>query len=248
MSKDKDKNKERKLTYTGRMRVAKDNAKRFGVDTSQYGNRQQSGQLYGKKDIDNLPDAVAQAAQNNYNLRESMKYGSMTGHKAFEDAPETIGSMDDLAKINKAMKTVHRKDLNRGGAFASESDYSGVSNEMAQQYQRFLGDKFKTEMPEADDLKPEAPAEPEAPVELSQTAQDTLNFEQDRGGRPDPFTSTTSEQSGDTLDMGGLAYNPVAGVQNEESGQFLDNYKLNVKRGVQQAGFSSRGPNSLHNK
>lgn len=139
-----------------------------------------------------------------------------------------------LAKLAKQGYTFN--DIQSAGnqlgitSFNSENDGKAISE--------FLENHYNPSQPEKK-KKPKEKVKPEKPAELSQTAKDAI-----AGGtnRPSAFGTEEDEVSQQAnMNLGSMSYDPTAGIKNQDVGNFLDDYKLKLKRRNRDGGVVTRG-------
>ena len=227
-----------KLDYFGKEDFLRNEAKKYGINTSDYSqNQRESGNFGTKGSYEDLERDVLNASRSDNSTGQAIMAGKMSGNDRFKDVGDGISSMSELFTVSQAMKKTH-KDMGNTGNFSSANDLGNVASHLSREYEDSFRNSFDTgkETKDTDDVETLSPSE----TVLSQEAQDILNFNQ--GARPNPFSKSAKD-----FDYEGMAYNPNTGKDSEEGGDFLDNYKVNVQKGLQLSGIPTRGPNSLNN-
>ena len=98
-------------------------ASRFDVDTNQFIEEDTGSQ--GAMDRDGLIKAIETAAAGDYDTRTSMQYAQDV--EGYEDMPKSIGSIDDVYKVDQISRNIHKDVLGHGGKYSSLEDYSNIS-------------------------------------------------------------------------------------------------------------------------
>ena len=116
--------------YWGKQDYLKEQADRYGIDLDEYevlGNN--SGKEFGKdlKSMQDLENAIARSAANDYDVRESLAAGKATGSKHYKDLGDGISNIDEAFAATKAMKKTHKNALENTGDFSSANDYGNVT-------------------------------------------------------------------------------------------------------------------------
>ena len=216
-------------------------AERYGIKPSDYAfGRPGAGGIQKKNPMD-FSAHVAAAANQDYDTRRTMEAAAMSGHsKSKKYAEGGFGGLEDVTKANNIMRRMHENDGN-GCSFSSASDYAGVTFGQVNKERDNFAKQFATK----DDLNTQQTLEQTAtksePVKLSNRAESALgdyNFEQ--APKSSAFQGNTKKPE--------LAYDPNAGVKSNKAGGFLNDYKLDIQKGIAKDGTPGRGPNSIHNK
>ena len=77
----------------------------------------------------NLEDSVVQAMNNNYNVRESLKYGVESGNKHFKGLGTSVDSMTAAVGAHQAMMNYAKKDLKHKNT-TSVNDFADIPNRL----------------------------------------------------------------------------------------------------------------------
>ena len=122
--------------YWGKQDYLKEQAERYGIDLSEYevlgnnsGKEGLGGDLKSQQDLEN---AIARSAANDYDVRESIAAGKATGSKHYKDLGDGISNIDEVFAANRAMKKTHKNAMGNTGNFSSANDYGNVTAYMQQ--------------------------------------------------------------------------------------------------------------------
>ena len=214
-------------------------APQYGIDLSEYSNQNRPGAGgVEKKSWDDLGRDIATAMSNDYDVRRTMELAKETGNKKAAKLPDGLVTGTDAHMVHKFMYKTHKNRMDSGGAYDGANDQAGVMNywkdKSASQRNSALEDQFGQKEIET----PEASTVDTTPKELSDRAKTAMDSAGDYSFKP--------------VDRGlgneNVAYDPNAGIKDQKSGEFLNNYKQDIQSGVKKAGVSSRGMMSLHNR
>ncbi len=230
-------------------------AKRYDVDPSDYGFNKSDGGIKKKSPMDFSKD-VAKAARNDYDTRRTIEAAAMAGKgKAEEFAKKGLNSLEDVTKANNMFAKMHERAGN-GGDFSSAKDFAALTFGQVKRDRNKLMESIEDSKGSGEAEKTPA-AEAAAEVrELSDRGSAAIEAggdyryqEVNRGLGMDasPFNADFNP-----VDRGlgneSVAYDPTAGIQTAGAGDFLNNYKEDVKTGVKRAGVSTRGAGSIQKR
>lgn len=154
----------------------------------------------------------------------------------FADVPSSINSMEDVFNVNKFMRDTYDNE-NLG-----DKDYAGPHGSSEQRaavtdyYVNLDRSNLLKDVAPKDDQQTEVALEPPTPVELSDreiTAKERVDNHS--------YTDVGMALSPD----GRLTFPSVNDNSSKASTDFLDDYKFNVKQGLEIAGIPTRGPGSV---
>lgn len=226
--KDKEKFKANPFDYMGGGRV-RELGDHLGVDASDYninyGRTSGSGRTY-KGDRDDYNEAVARAADSNYSFRRNAEAQALAGNKDFKEyAKNGFENVGDVVDANTLMRKLHKK-AGMGGSFSSASDYAGVTHRSVQSDRDKLMEDL---MAKTQAATPEAAPEPPPEAQFSITEEEDFANDEARDARIDEYERNR-------------AFSGLIGDENTQD--YMDNYKFNVASGLRNAGVETRGSNA----
>jgi hypothetical protein len=232
MGKKKDKDKEKaefdaRMFRAGRLtKKQKAAVDRYGIDLSEYHpNADMTDRVSGKKGYDQLEKELLRRANADYTTMRANEAAALAGNEeAKRFAEKGIGSLADLTAMGKMQKKMHR-DLGKGGAFTSASDFAGLSFANVEADRQKLMEDLQAK---AEDATPELP-EPSQEPQFLITAEEDLARDTARDERIADYEKNRA--------LTGL-------IGDEDTQKYLDDYKFNVASGLSNAGISTRGPNA----
>ena len=212
-----------KLRVYGPNKEQRKFAERYGIDLNDYHpNAHMSDRVHGKKGMDRFEIDLIKAAGSDYDTRRAIEAAALAGdEKAQKFAKKGIANILDLKRVQRMQEDQHKERT--GGAFASPSDFAGLSFDMVEKDRKKLMEDLQAKAEVATPELPEPPPEPQFLItEEEDLARDTARderiaeYEKNRA-----FT--------------GL-------IGDEDTQEYLDKYRFNVADGLSNAGISTRGP------
>jgi hypothetical protein len=216
MSQRKKPKKYSKMNYQQKELYVKDQLKGLGQEGAYYLNSGGRGNAStGFFDLEESEKKLRSAADNDYNRRESLKYGVDSGDKRFKglDASSGFNSMDALVNTDRAINKYGYNKLGHKN-MSSSADKAAVSNSLFNKSR----DKFAESMSpddQADAAK--SKSQNDEPVVLSdelQQAEDTVKEFDNKDY--DIYNQGKSTSDGNDQ-------------RQQASQSFLDKYKMNLK-------------------
>ena len=248
-------NKYDKLGYFGKREADMKMAKKYGIDTSQYGNSGRPGQSNNnKKSYDQLKKDVSRAAANDYDVRRSVELAQEAGNKQAKKLGKGISNAGQAYAATRFMEKTHKKRIGAGGNYDGANDEGNVMN----YWKNKVLDQRKAESNSAVKTAPAAAVEAaQEPRLLSDRGKAAIEaggdytFQAvDRGLGTEGNSQFNADFKAVDRGLGNesVAYDPNGGIQTAGAGEFLNNYKQDVQAGVKKAGVSTRGAGSIQNR
>lgn len=223
-----------KMNYQQKESYVKEKLADLGVDGVYHldsGGR--GNQATGMFDLQDSEALLRKHAGNDYDRRESLKYGVASGDKRFDElnASEGFNSMTDLVNADRAIAKYGYNKLGHKN-MSSDADAAAVSNSLFNKYKDGL---ISSMQEEADDeqtntaITPDTTEEPYEPSpELLKNAGIVADWEEGygAGGNLSPYKSNFQDMAYDSEEAN--PYRPTTDV-NEFAQQNLANYKSGVK-------------------
>ena len=153
-----------KMNYQQKEMYVKDQIKELGGEAVYYLDSGGRGSAStGMFDLEESQEVLQKLANNDYDRRESLKYGVDSGDKRFKDLnpSEGFNSMNALVNTDRAINKYGYNQLGHKN-MSSDADYAAVSNSLFNKSR----DKF------AESIRPDIPAE--APVEQANPRAEDL--------------------------------------------------------------------------
>ena len=243
MGRDKPK-KFNKMDYRQKQEYLEQGLKKFG--SSAVYHDAPGGRGTGSRGMINLKatqDKFENLARNDFDYRTSSQH--MDGVKG-------NASAKDFNKYQRGAQKLHRKAGN-GGQYSSNEDITTVTNNLVSDSQRDFRDDLMSEMDKKyataatlnalqDKIKQRA--EQAGPTQISSTLS---NAQRNVGEYEDDLSSQGANIFGAMGPANDLEFAKQETQANEASGdgdEYLNDYKLNVKGGLELSGVETRGPNS----
>jgi hypothetical protein len=158
----------------------------------------------------NLEDSVLKAMNNDYDLRESLKYGVESGNKHFEGLGTSVDSMTAAVGAHQAVMKYGKKDLKHKNT-TSVNDFADISHSLFKESRANLTDSMT-----ANEQQKEAETGAIAtPSDRLQNARDTV----DELGNKDYDVFGANIDNGDNQNQ-----------RDQASQAFLGKYKLDLKQ------------------
>jgi hypothetical protein len=187
--------------------------------------------------------AIKNAMRNDFDYRTSAQH---------MDGVEGKANFNDFAKYERGAAKLHRKAGN-GGDYSSNKDITNVTNNLVRDSQREFRDDMMSDMDAkyatADKLnalqdKIKERAEQTGPTEISSTL---TNAQRDMGSFEEDMTAQGANiygamGSGD--DLAQATDETMASDTSGDGDDYMTDYKLNVKGGLELSGVETRGPDS----
>jgi hypothetical protein len=188
----------------------REQASKYGISQRDYqddeGNaKNRLGSFTGQ----NLEESVIKAMNNDYDLRESLKYGVDSGNKHFKGLGKNISNINEAVNVHRAAVNYGQKELGHKKT-SSANDFGNISHSL---FNKSRSGLTKDMSPE----KQQENAQNNAPAELSTELKDAKEIVQAYDNRKsDVFKKDTD--AGDADEQRKTAAN-----------SFLDKYKLDIK-------------------
>jgi hypothetical protein len=201
-----------KMGYQQKENYVKDELKKLGSEGVY---RQDSGgrgnASTGMFDLEASQEQLQSLASNNYDLRESIKYGKESGDKRFADVGNGgFGNMTELVNANRAVAEYGKKELGQTKT-SSVNDYANISSSLFKASREQLTDSMT-----ANEQQDQAERGTAAPVSRElQDARDTV----DELGNKDYDIFGANIDNGDNQNQ-----------RDQASQAFLGKYKLDLKK------------------
>ena len=200
-----------KMNYQQKELYVKDQLKELGQEGAYHGDFQGRGGD-GMFDLQASEEKLRKAANNDYDRRESLKYGVNSGDKRFAglDASSGFNSMDALVNTDRA---VAKYGINKLGHknMSSDADYAAVSNSLFNKSRSNLTDSMT-----ANEQQKEAETGAIAPVS-DRLQQDRDTVEEIDNKDYNIFDNNIDKGDNETQRM-------------EAADAFLGKYKLDLKQ------------------
>ncbi len=198
---------------------------RFGLDTNDYGfDGGRAAEMRGGRDVkdyNQMQEDFKRAARNDYDLRRTMEAAAMSGkgkaQKILDDGFKSPGDVMNAANFSR--KAAEKRGVK---SFTSNADYMGLTQSMVERDRRKFNEDIDRRIGNA--IPEEAPVDKiekdmNEQTELSETAKNAIKFGDD------------------------MSYDPTAGIESEEAGKFLDDYKFkSMQQEEDEDLIISRGP------
>ena len=205
---------------------------KYGVDRIKDEQEPELSGVYSY-DLEKEQKALTNAMNNNYSIRQSLQHGKQTGAKEFKDLDHHVTDMNNAFDVRQGMDAYGRRAL---GMKENKINDHEISNKLyttsRQNDQDSIDDRFDA----FKQTSQKQQSKNTGPVELSDRAKNALG----------DYSFNAPEKT--TASSNDLAYDPNAGVKTNKAGSFLNDYKLDIQRGIAKDGTPGRGPNSIHNK
>lgn len=230
-----------KMGYQQKEMYVKNELQKLGGGAVYYDNGGARGSAAtGMFDLEASENALKKLASNDYDRRESIKYGVESGDKRFKDVGNGgFGSMTELVNADRAIAKYGYNQLGHKN-MSSDNDYAAVSTSLFNKSRDNFGEQFATkeDLNKQQDVQKKQAEVSTEPVELSARAKAANDL--------GDYSFNSHEQRG--LGKSDLAYDPNAGVKSNKAGAFMGGYKSDIMKGISKDGTPGRGPNSIHNK
>ncbi len=231
MGRDKPK-KYSKMGYFEKQDYHDKQAKKYNINKEDF-NTAQGG---GGGRYDRYDEGAYQKAIKNAMRMADFDYRTSAQHM---DGVKGDASFDDYSKYERGAVKLH-KQAGNGGQYSSNEDITTVTNNLVQDHRQGIQDQFDSLSQPETEIRDKNPLTQDEPVELSGRAQAAME-------NPLGEYGFSPEKRGFASDND-LAYDPNAGVKSDKAGSFLNDYKLDIQRGIAKDGTPGRGPNSIHSK
>ena len=204
--------------------------KRYGISYTDYGYGRPGGGGVQKKDPREYGADLAAAATNDYDTRRSMEMSAMGGNEdAINFAKDGFVGAEDVRNAHEHLKGLH-KEYDLDGKYGAQGGFEQLTHHLVQEDRKTRDADFDQQFGDLTAAQEELKKKQESmaaaePVELSDRAKAALgdyNFgasKKDRG-----FQNPEEETE--------LAYDPNKGVKSPEAGAFMNDYKLNLQKGI----------------
>jgi hypothetical protein len=190
----------------------------------------------GMFDLEESAQQLQKLASNDYDRRESIKYGKDSGDKRFKNVGNGgFGSMTELVDADRAIAKYGYNELGHTN-MSSDNDYAAVSNSLFNKSRDSFGEQFATkdDLTKQDAIKETTVADTK-PKELS-----------DRGRAAMESADYSFKPVDRKLGNPNVAYDPNGGIASDKAGAFMNNYKKDIEAGI--GDVPGRGMMSLHNR
>ena len=224
-----------KMAWHEKQQFNDDMMKKYGIDRI----KTQQNEITGRGGYDSEAEgqAIARAMANDYDTRRTIELAQETGNKKAAKLGQGIDSISEAVDAERFMSKTHYNRMDSGGSYDGAEDEHNVMNfwkdKAFKQRNSALNDQFGQKEIET----PESTVDT-TPRELSDRAKTAMDSAGDYSFKP--------------VDRGlgneNVAYDPNAGIKDQKSGEFLNNYKQDIQSGVKKAGVSGRGMMSIHNR
>jgi len=198
-------------------------AERYGIDPDDYHvYADMSDRVHGKKSMEDFERDITKAAGSDYHTGRAIEAAALAGdEKAQKFAKKGIANILDLKRVQRMQEDQHKERT--GGAFASPSDFAGLSFDMVEKDRKKLMDDLQAKTEVATPELPEPPPEPQFLI----TQEEDLARDTERDERIAEYERNRA--------LTGL-------IGDEDTQKYLDDYKFNVASGLSNADISTRGP------
>lgn len=202
--------------------------KRYGLDRSNYSSEGaiSQGRVHGTGSYEDMEQDLLRLANSDFPTQRAIEAAALSGDKeAKKYAKHGIGNLSDLMAVQKMQRKQHKKNGN-GGDFSSASDFAGLSfaNVEADRSKLMENLQAKADAATPDEL-PQAPPE----AQFSITEEEDFANDEARDARIDEYERNR-------------AFSGLMG--DEDTQDYMDNYKFNVASGLRNAGVETRGSNA----
>lgn len=218
-----------KMDYLQKTSYVKEKLADLGISGAHHPQFQGRGShTQGMFDLEKSEDLLKKHANNDYDRRESLKYGVASGDKRFDElnASEGFNSMEALVDTDRAIAKYGYNKLGHKN-MSSDADSAAVSNSLFNKYKDGL---IAFMQKEADDeqtntsITPDLTDEPYVPSpELVKQAGILADWEEGYGsGNLSPYRSNFQD----------MAYDPTEATPYQvttDVNEFVNNYKNGVK-------------------
>ncbi len=201
--------------------------KEYGLD--RIDDRQTEITGRGGYDAEAEEAAIARALANDYDVRESMKYGRDVDNKHFKDLGSGISNMSEVTSALRAMQKYGNKELDINKV-NSANDSAQIAQDLFAKSRDDLISSMKVDDEQTDTaITPDTPEEPYEPSpELLKQAGILKDWEEGygAGGNLSPYKSNFQDMAFNSEEAN--PYRPTTDV-NELAQQYAGDYKDNVK-------------------
>ena len=218
--------------------------KRYGISYTDYAYGRPGGGGIQKKDPRQYGADLAAAATNDYDTRRSMEMSALGGNEdATKFAKDGFAGAEDVRNAHEHLKGLH-KEYDLDGKYGAQGGFEQLTHHLVQEDRKTRDADFDQRFGDLTTAQEElrnkqesmsaasASAEPYEPSERAKAALGETEFK--------PIDRGLGDQS--------LAYDPNAGIQDKDAGEFLNNYKQDIQAGVKKSGAQPRGMMSIHNR
>ena len=238
MGRDKPK-KFNKMNHQQKQVYLENELKNFGSSAVYHDN----GNGHGMIDLERTQDKFESLSRNDFDYRTSAQH--MDGIKGNASARDFVNYQRGAVKLHK--------QAGNGGDYSSNEDITNVTNNLVKDSQSAFREDMMSDMDAkyatANQLnalqdKIKERAEQSGPTEISSTL---TNAQQNIGEHEDELSSQGANIFGAMGPANDLEFATQETEANEASGDgqdYANDYKLNVKGGLQLSGIETRGPNS----
>lgn len=119
-----------KMGYQQKNAYIQEMGNKYGVNYDNYNTAEGGGGgRYDRYDDAGYEKAVVQAMNNDYSMRESMKYGKDSGNKHFADMPKGISNMSEATDVQRAVAKYGMKEMDHKN-MDSHQDAANVADNL----------------------------------------------------------------------------------------------------------------------
>ena len=223
------------MDYHQKEQYRTDQMKHYGLDRIKTQQNEITGR--GGWDAEAENEAIVRAMNNDYSLRDAMKYGRDSGDKRFKDIGKGISNMQEATMAARAVEKYGLNEMDHKN-MSSAQDYANVSDNLFNKSRDNYGEQFasKDDLSALEKQQQETINQNQEPykesAELSQAKERVQAWEgaSNQGTNPSPFgpsgtkTDFSSQAFGSNRDASG---EPANGGQAQ--GQ-LDKFKAELKQ------------------
>jgi|TARA_B100001094_G_C18180460_1_gene800607 hypothetical protein len=215
-------------------KLAREYGELFDIDRDQFQEKDTGSQGYF--DSDAYRAAIAKAANDNYEFKESIELAKLSGYEGADDLSKGINNMDELQNAYHFMKGIHEDELKNTGKFSSANDLGNVTNYLAKYDRDALKDYIASSAEKPTTDEPVVPVVDPEDTKLSDRTKEAIEYV-DNHSWYDPDVKLVQ----DTIPLTAAATDMNAGIANKVASAFTDKYKLNLVAGLQKADIPTRG-------
>ena len=195
---------------------------------------------------------ILKAMNNDYNLRESQKYGINAGVDGFSKLENGFGDINNAVNSHRAIVDYGTNELKHKNV-SSDNDYTAISNSLfnasREKFSSGIQEESDAKYATADKLnalqdKIQERATSAEPVEISSTLTNAQNNSSD-------FQEDLAQQGANIFGPIGKSNDLEQATEEADSSEasgdgndYKDKYAFNVKGGLKLSGIKTRGPNS----
>ena len=210
----------------------RDLAVKYGIDLDSYADDGNHRTGIGGAEWNQLQRDVAQAASNDYDLRETISAAAASGKKKAIEIEKEGWNYKDLSNVHKALNFQKKaaKRHGQGGTFSTTSDAMGLTRSMqdrAEKKQTEAYDQRYAKTTDLNDLKDKLMAEATEKAPNSNPIEPS-----DRLAAAESRLEAAASNSPPSLYSKNNTDPAKADDQKDAARNFLDDYKLDVAKGA----------------